>query len=143
MASVAERRIGLSPVSPGRELSLGTCVMVQEAGEEVAECLRLAAEAEARAEATNAKSKAEYRRVATTWRTLGRLGRFIPLNESRKKACFLSFLLPTIKPFRSAEPASRHDADTVLANTPFLLTRCSSDLRYLFVSEAHAKMLGH
>lgn len=38
--------------------------------------------------------------------------------------------------------ASRNDAETVLANTPFLLTRCSSDLRYLFVSEAYAKMIG-
>jgi PAS domain S-box-containing protein len=36
----------------------------------------------------------------------------------------------------------RNDAATVLANTPFLLTRCSSDLRYLFVSEACARMLG-
>jgi PAS domain S-box-containing protein len=39
--------------------------------------------------------------------------------------------------------ALRDDAATVLANTPFLLTRCSSDLRYLFVSEACAKMMGH
>jgi PAS domain S-box-containing protein len=41
-----------------------------------------------------------------------------------------------------AELALRNDAETVLANTPFLLTRCSSDLRYLFVSEAYAKMIG-
>jgi len=33
---------------------------------------------------------------------------------------------------KAAEPAARNDADTVLANTPFLLTRCSSDLRYVF-----------
>ena len=39
--------------------------------------------------------------------------------------------------------ALRNDAATVLANTPFLLTRCSSDLRYLFVNEACAKMIGH
>ena len=39
--------------------------------------------------------------------------------------------------------ALRNGAETVLANTPFLLTRCSSDLRYLFVSEAYAKMTGH
>jgi len=37
----------------------------------------------------------------------------------------------------------RDDAATVLANTPFLLTRCSSDLRYLFVSKAYARMIGH
>ncbi len=35
-----------------------------------------------------------------------------------------------------------NDAEAVLANTPFLLSRCSSDLRYLFVSEAYARMLG-
>ncbi len=40
-------------------------------------------------------------------------------------------------------PTLRNDAATVLANTPFLLIRCSSDLRYLFVSDAYAKMLGH
>jgi len=40
------------------------------------------------------------------------------------------------------EAALRNAAETVLANTPFLLTRCSSDLRYLFVSEACARMLG-
>jgi PAS domain S-box-containing protein len=40
------------------------------------------------------------------------------------------------------EAALRSDAATVLANTPFLLTCCSSDLRYLFVSEACARMLG-
>ncbi len=43
----------------------------------------------------------------------------------------------------AAAPTLRNDAATVLANTPFLLTRCSSDVRYLFVSEAYAKMLGH
>ncbi len=42
-----------------------------------------------------------------------------------------------------AAPALRNDAATALANTPFQLARCSSDLRYLFVSEACAKMLGH
>ena len=36
-----------------------------------------------------------------------------------------------------------NDAETVLAKSPFLLTRCSSDLRYVFVSEAYARMLGH
>jgi PAS domain S-box-containing protein len=42
-----------------------------------------------------------------------------------------------------AELAPHNDAETILANTPFLLTRCNSDLRYVFVSEACAKMLGH
>src|SRR4029077_14240318 len=30
----------------------------------------------------------------------------------------------------------------VINETPFMLTRCSSDLRYQFVSEAYAEMLG-
>jgi PAS domain S-box-containing protein len=34
------------------------------------------------------------------------------------------------------------DAQAVLANTPFLLTRCSADLRYVFASEAYAAMIG-
>ena len=67
--------------------------MLQKASEDVAECLRRAAEAEGRAEAAiNAKDKAEYLRIADTWRTLARsyefqgsLGRFISFNESRKK----------------------------------------------------------
>jgi PAS domain S-box-containing protein len=35
-----------------------------------------------------------------------------------------------------------NDAEKVLAHTPFLLTRCSADLRYLFVTEAYARMIG-
>jgi PAS domain S-box-containing protein len=42
-----------------------------------------------------------------------------------------------------AQLPPRNDTATILANTPFLLTRCSSDLRYVFVSEACARMLGH
>jgi hypothetical protein len=72
---------------------VGPCPMTQQTSEDVAECLRRAAEAEACAEATNnAKFKAEYQRIAQTWRTLARgyefegsLGRFISFNESRKK----------------------------------------------------------
>jgi PAS domain S-box-containing protein len=41
-----------------------------------------------------------------------------------------------------ARLAVPQDAELILANTPFLLTRCSADLRYLFVSEGYAHMLG-
>ena len=134
----------------------GPCPMLQQTSEDVAECLRRAAEAEACAEATNnAKFKAEYQRIAQTWRTLARgyeiegaLGRFISLNESRKKA--LPFIppanrqtIPSTVATTAAELASRNDAETILRNTPFLLARCRSDLRYVFVSEALARMLGH
>jgi PAS domain S-box-containing protein len=44
------------------------------------------------------------------------------------------------EPPASAGP--KHDFVSILALTPFMLTRCSSDLRYLFVSEAYARMLG-
>src|SRR5262249_37423290 len=129
--------------------------MLQQTSEDVAECLRRAAEAEACAEATNnAKFKAEYQRIAQTWRTLARgyefegsLGRFISFNESRKKA--LPFIPPpnrqSIPPTAAesaAELTSRNHAETILRNTPFLLARCSSDLRCVFVSEAYARMHG-
>src|SRR5262245_39501199 len=129
--------------------------MLQQTSEEVADCLRRAAEAEACAEATNnAKFKAEYQRIAQTWRTLARgyefegsLGRFISFNESRKKA--LSFIPPanrqtilSTSATPAAERAPRDDAETILRSTPFLLARCSSDLRCVFVSEAYARMNG-
>lgn len=43
-----------------------------------------------------------------------------------------------------ASPASGHEPDTqaVMARTPFMLTRCSADLRYRFVNEAYARMIG-
>jgi PAS domain-containing protein len=135
---------------------VGPSPTLQQTSEDVAECLRLAAEAEACAEATNnAKFKAEYQRIAETWRALARsyeyersLGRFISFNQSRKKA--LPFIppanrqtIPSITAAPAVQLASRDDAQTILRNTPFLLTRCSSDLRYVFVSEACARMLGH
>jgi PAS domain S-box-containing protein len=135
--------------------------VLQKTIEEVAECLRRAAEAEARAEATNdGESKADYLRLADSWRALaysyefqGSLGCFISFNDKREEA--LPFLPPanrqTISAIGSADayaagPVSRtwrNDAETILRNTPILLTRCSSDLRYVFVSEAYARMLGH
>ncbi len=51
----------------------------------------------------------------------------------------------TKHPDRAATASIRgHETDVaaILANTPFLLARCSSDLRYLFVSEAYARMVG-
>jgi PAS domain S-box-containing protein len=133
--------------------------VLQKNSEEVAECLQRAAEAEARAGTTeDRESKAAFLRIADSWRTLaysydfeGSLERFISFNDKRQRA--LPFIPPAGSPtVSSAEPAdaalaaelsSRNDAETVLHNTPFLLTRVSADLRYLFVSEACARMLGH
>ncbi len=126
--------------------------MLQKANEEVAECLRRAAEAEARAQATNdAESKAGYQQIADSWRYLavgcelhGSLERSISFNESRTKTLPLSppAFPQTISSLGPAELALRNGAETVLRNTPFLLTRCSADLRYVFVSHGYARMLG-
>ena len=35
------------------------------------------------------------------------------------------------------------DAHSILRRTPFMLTRCSADLRYLYVTPAYARMIGH
>src|SRR5262249_497595 len=78
----------------GQAESVGPCAVLQKASDEFEECLRRAADAEACADDTNdPKGKAEYQRIAESWRTLGRgyefqgaLGSFISLNESRKKA---------------------------------------------------------
>ena len=85
--------------------------MLQRATEEVAVCLRQAAEAEARAKLTNdAKSKADYQLIADTWRKLAQhnqfqesLERFISLDESRSKALL--------------SVSSAESAETVLRNT--------------------------
>jgi len=66
--------------------------VLQKVSEQVAECLRRAAEADARAEVTNgAKNKIEYQRIADTWRTLARsyefqgsLGRFVSFNKEKQ-----------------------------------------------------------
>lgn len=68
--------------------------MLQKTSEQVAECLRRAAEAEARAEAASeAEDKDAYRRIAATWRKLARsyefqgsLTRFISFNTDRQEA---------------------------------------------------------
>jgi PAS domain S-box-containing protein len=35
------------------------------------------------------------------------------------------------------------DAHSILRHTPFMLSRCSADLRYRYVSPAYARMIGH
>jgi PAS domain-containing protein len=43
---------------------------------------------------------------------------------------------------QDAALAARSDAETILRNTPVLLTHCSADFRYVFVSEPYARMIG-
>ena len=86
--------------------------MLQKVSEQVAECLLRAAEADARAEATN---DSEYRRLADGWRTLARsyefqgsLGRFISFNKDREKAS-RSIPPPSRQSLWSAEQQSDPD----------------------------------
>jgi hypothetical protein len=87
-ASVTERPVALSPLQRWHR------VVLQKVSEQVTECLRRAAESDARAEVTDdAKNKIEYRRMANSWRTLARsyefqgsLGRFVSFNKERQNA---------------------------------------------------------
>src|SRR4051794_15175160 len=47
----------------------------------------------------------------------------------------------TNEPLHREEEYLRHNR-SLLDQTPFMVTRCSRDLRYVFVSRAYAKMLG-
>jgi hypothetical protein len=68
--------------------------VLQKASEQVTECLERAAEAEVRAkEIVDPQLKAEFERMAASWRTLARsyefqgsLGRFISFNNGRVEA---------------------------------------------------------
>ena len=117
--TVRKTRIGRLPRRIRRSLiisgeGIGPCAVLQKGSEEVAESLQRAADAEACADDTNdPKGKAEYLRIAESWRTLARgyefqraLGRFILFNESRKKR-FLSFPLRTVKGHHSTDENPR------------------------------------
>jgi PAS domain S-box-containing protein len=67
----------------------------------------------------------------------------VPVSQRRKEVFSRQAANLIERDRTEAVLALRNDAETVLANTPFLLARCSSDLRYLFVSKAYAKMIGH
>ena len=76
--SAQNARIGRLPREIRRSLiisgeGVGPCAVLQKASEEVAECLRRGADAEACAYDTNdPKGNAEYQRIAESWRTLAR-----------------------------------------------------------------------
>src|ERR1700741_914532 len=124
--------------------------MLQKLTNEIAFCLRRAAEAEARHEAiADAQHKADYRLIANTWRRLApshqlqeSLSRYVSFMERKGMPSISSAGPETISSHGSADAARNDVFETVLRNTPFLLARCSFDLRYLFVSDACARMLG-
>ena len=88
-------RIGSCRVDSQLKLprAVGVCDMLRKVSEQIAECLRRAAEADERAhQATDPTLKADYGRMAQSWRTLARsyefqssLGRFISFNNDRQQ----------------------------------------------------------
>ena len=73
--------------------------MLQKACEEVAECLRRAADAEACTDDTNdPKGKAEYQRIAESWRV--RLGHFCGEVEASNTPRYAALSLYAVTNFR-------------------------------------------
>jgi PAS domain S-box-containing protein len=111
-------------------------VLLKNLSERIRLCHDRAAEAYEHAqELSDPEAKADFLAMERRWLLLAQSYEF---GETLG-----DFLRAPRSPGGTFELASRNDAATVLANTPFLLTRCSSDLRFLFVSEAYAKMIGH
>jgi PAS domain S-box-containing protein len=118
--------------------------MLQNLGEQIRLCYERAAEAKQRAEETaNSDAKADFLNMEKRWLLLAR-------SYQRSES---------LTDFIRAIPNSPNAAGTrvdvaqrpnnweehlqkVIDNTPFILTRCSSDLRYQFVSRAFAQMFG-
>jgi PAS domain S-box-containing protein len=109
--------------------------LLKNLSERVRLCYERAVEAREQAEKlTDPEAKADFLAMERRWLLLARSYGF---GESLDD--FLHAPVPHGRPFESKR---RNEAGIVLANTPFLLSHCSSDLRYLFVSEAYAKMIG-
>jgi PAS domain-containing protein len=122
--------------------------MLQNLSEQIQSCYERAAEAKQRAEEmTDPEAKANLLNLEQSWLLLARS---YQRNASLKDfSCAIperpnpastpvAERPPSEQPLRSWE----EDFQTVLSNTPFMLTRCSSDLRYQFVSSALAQMFG-
>src|SRR5215469_947652 len=121
--------------------------MLQKLGERIAECLQRADEAErCTSSEADAVTRADREQMAQTWRHLARSYEFV---ESLERF-LLDMGTKTPGPVKAEEvrPGARTpydlgsapDVNAILAHTPLLLTRCSSDLRYLFVSQSVARM---
>jgi PAS domain S-box-containing protein len=118
--------------------------MLQNLSERIRLCYERAAEARQRAEKTSdPKAKADFLNTERRWLLLGRsyqhgesLRDFIRAIPDRSTAA------PTLVGVTECPHTWQEDLQTVISNTPFMLTRCSSDLRYQFVSKAYARMIG-
>lgn len=118
--------------------------MLQNLGEQIRLCYERAAEAKRRAEeTTDSDAKADFLNMESCWRLLARsyqrsesLTDFICAIPDSPNAA-ITLVDVARRPSNSEEHLQK-----VIDNTPFMLTRCSSDLRYLFVSRAYAQMFG-
>jgi PAS domain S-box-containing protein len=117
--------------------------MLQNISDQIRLCYERAAKAKRRAEETSdPKEKADFLNTERRWLLLARsyqhserLRDFIRAIPHRPNAV-------TERP-RGEQPLRSWEVDlqTVINNTPFMLTRCDSDLRYQFVSRAYAQMI--
>ena len=124
--------------------------MLQTLSEQIQLCYERAAEAKRRAEETgDPEARADLLKLEKRWHLLARsyqlgdrLKYFIPEIPGRLNAAN-SVVDVTERP-RGEQPLRgwEEDLQAVIGSTPFMLTRCSSDLRYQFVSRAFAQMFG-
>jgi PAS domain S-box-containing protein len=124
--------------------------MLQSLSKRIQLCYERAAEARQRAEEMrDARQKADFLNTERRWLLLARsyqlsdsLKDFVRAIPDRSNAT--STRVDVTGHPRSAQAlrAPQDDLQKVLDRTPFMLTRCSSDLRYQFVSRAYAEMIG-
>jgi PAS domain S-box-containing protein len=124
--------------------------MLKNLSEEVRWCYERATEAGKLAEGiSDPEAKAEF---LTTESRLIHLARSFEFSENLKdfigaiphRTNTDTTLEEVVERPRNQQPSRNWEEDlrTVIDNTPFMLTRCSSDLRYQFVSKAYAQMIG-
>jgi PAS domain S-box-containing protein len=121
--------------------------MLQSLSKQIQLCYERAAEAKQRAEVTtDLKVKTEFLNTEKRWLLLARSYQLSERLEDFIKAIPDHPKVASTQEERlSSEPPSHRwieDLQAVIDNTPFMLTRCSSDLRYQFVSRACAQMFG-
>ena len=118
--------------------------MLQGLSEQIRLCYERAAKAQQRAEArSDPEAKGDFLNIEKRWLLLARsyqhsenLTDFIRAIPDRPNA--VDALVGVTQGARSERPLRswEEDLQTVVSNTPFMLIRCSSDLRYQFVSKA-------
>jgi PAS domain S-box-containing protein len=124
--------------------------MLQNLSERIRVCYERAVKARQQAKETNdPKAKADILSTERRWLLLARsyqhvesLTDFIRAIPDRSNVASTR-VDATVRP-RSAQALRPPEDDwqKVLDHTPFMLARCSSDLRYQFVSRAYAEMIG-